>query len=35
MPQIPWIIRIYESIDDLRTLWRMFCIVASIPVPMN
>jgi hypothetical protein len=27
----PSIIKISKLVDDLQTLWRMFCIVSSIP----
>jgi hypothetical protein len=29
-----WMLSIYESVDDLQALWRMFCTVSSIPLPM-
>ena len=35
MRYTPSIIAIYELMDDLQTLWRMFCIVSSLPLPMN
>jgi hypothetical protein len=30
----PWTITIYESVEDLQTLWRMFSTLSSIPLPM-
>jgi hypothetical protein len=30
----PWIISIYESAEDVQTLWRMFNTVSSVPLPM-
>jgi len=31
----PWIVSIYEPVEDLQTLWRMFSTVSSIPLPMG
>jgi hypothetical protein len=30
-----WIVSIYELVDDLQTLWRLFSAVSSIPLPMT
>ena len=34
MRYTPWIITLYESVEDLQTLWRMFSTISSIPLPM-
>ena len=34
MRYMPWIVSIYDSVDELQTLWRMFSTVASIPLPL-
>lgn len=34
MRYTPWIIKIYDSVDDLQMLWRMYSTVSSIPLPM-
>jgi hypothetical protein len=34
MPYTRWNASIYESVEDLQTLWHMFSTVASIPLPM-
>jgi len=31
----PAIITIYQLIDRVQTLWRMFCIVSSLPLSMH
>ena len=31
----PSIIKIYRLVDDVQTLWRMFCIISSMPTAMN
>jgi hypothetical protein len=34
MRHTPWIVPIYESVEDLQTLWRMLSTVSSIPLPI-
>jgi hypothetical protein len=33
MRYVPWSIAIYELMDDLQGLWRVFCIVSPLAPP--